>query len=67
MIYNWKGLQMVNMNNTEISLRDKLLLQSHLNWYITKDIILNRKVSELAVEYSIINTINNKKIISTVK
>ena len=67
MIYNWKGLQMVNMNNTEISLRDKLLLQSDLNWYITKDIVLNRKVSELAVEYSIINTINNKKIISTVK
>lgn len=67
MIYNWKGLQMVNMNNSEISLRDKLLLQSYLNWYITKDIVLNRKVSELAVEYSIINTINNKKIISTVK
>jgi len=58
---------MVNMNNGEISLRDKLLLQSYLNWYITKDIILNRKVSELAVEYSIINTINNNKIISTVK
>ena len=67
MIYNWKGLQMVNMNNGEISLHDKLLLQSYLNWYITKDIILNRKVSELAVEYSIINTINNNKIISTVK
>ena len=27
---------MVNMNNTEILLRDKLLLQSDLNWYITK-------------------------------
>ena len=58
---------MVNMNNAEISVCDKILLQSDLNWYITKDIILNRKVSELAVEYSIINTINNKKIISTVR
>ena len=53
---------MVNMNNAEISVCDKILLQSDLNWYITKDTILNRKVSELAVD-----TISNKKIISIVK
>ena len=58
---------MVNMNNAEISVCDKILLQSDLNWYITKDTILNRKVSELAVEYYIIDTISNKKIISIVK
>lgn len=43
---------MVNMNNAEISVCDK---------------ILNRKVSELAVEYYIVDTISNKKIISIVK
>ena len=58
---------MVNMNNAEISVCDKILLQSDLNWYITKDTIINRKVSELAVEYYIIDTISNKKIISIVK
>lgn len=58
---------MVNMNNAEISVCDKILLQSDLNWYITKDTILNRKVSELAVEYYIVDTISNKKIISIVK
>ena len=58
---------MVNMNNAEISVCDKILLQSDLNWYITKDTILNRKVSELAVEYYIVDTISNKKIIFIVK
>lgn len=58
---------MVNMNNAEISVCDKILLQSDLNWYITKDTILNRKVSELAVEYYVVDTISNKKIISIVK
>lgn len=58
---------MVNMNNAEISVCDKILLQSDLNWYITKDTILNRKVSELAVEYYAVDTISNKKIISIVK
>jgi hypothetical protein len=58
---------MVNMNNAEISVCDKILLHSDLNWYITKDTILNRKVSELAVEYYIVDTISNKKIISIVK
>lgn len=55
------------MNNAEISVCDKILLQSDLNWYITKDTILNRKVSELAVEYYVVDTISNKKIISIVK
>jgi len=58
---------MVNMNNAEISVCDKIPLQSDLNWYITKDTILNRKVSELAVEYYVVDTISNKKIISIVK